>query len=335
MERKLATVQIISEINPIEGADMIEVATVKSWKLVCKKGGFAAGSKAVYCEIDSFLPLKPEFEFLRRTSYKKMGDTEGFRLRTVKMRGQVSQGLLLPMSVLPANREFEPGDDVTELLGILKYEPPVPAQLAGIMRGGFPSFLQKTDEERIQNLTGEYEAYKLKGEKYYVTEKLDGSSVTFYLQNNLFGVCSRNLDLLETEDNTLWKVARSLDIENKLRGLNKNFALQGECIGEGVQGNPYKLRGQTVRFFNAFDTDKRMHLGFEEFIGLAASLSLQTVPVLATAFTLPATIDELLQMADGMSALNSATDREGIVIRSHNRDVSFKVISNKFLLNEK
>ncbi len=335
MERKLASVQIISEINTIEGADMIEVATVKSWKLVCKKGEFAAGSKAVYCEIDSFLPLKPEFEFLRRTSYKKMGDTEGFRLRTVKMRGQVSQGLLLPMSVLPANREFEPGDDVTELLGILKYEPPVPAQLAGIMRGGFPSFLQKTDEERIQNLTGEYEAYKLKGEKYYVTEKLDGSSVTFYLQNNLFGVCSRNLDLLETEDNTLWKVARSLDIENKLRGLNKNFALQGECIGEGVQGNPYKLRGQTVRFFNAFDTDKRMHLGFEEFIGLAASLSLQTVPVLATAFTLPATIDELLQMADGKSALNSATDREGIVIRSHNRDVSFKVISNKFLLNEK
>ena len=335
MDRKLASVQIISDIQPIAGADMIEVATVKSWRLVCKKGEFEVGSKAVYCEIDCFLPLKPEFEFLRRTSFKKMGDTEGFRLRTIKMRGQVSQGLLLPMSVLPAGSSFEPGDDVTELLGIMKYEPPVPAQLAGIMRGGFPSFLQKTDEERIQNLTEEYEAYKLNGEKYYVTEKLDGSSVTFYLQNDLFSVCSRNLDLLETEDNTLWKMARAMDIENKLRGLNKNFALQGECIGEGVQGNPYKMRGQSVRFFNAFDTDQRRHLGFEEFIGLADKMDLQTVPVLETAFTLPATIDELLRWADGKSALNEATDREGIVIRSHDRDVSFKVISNNFLLNEK
>ncbi|MES2704696.1 MAG: RNA ligase (ATP) [Bacteroidota bacterium] len=339
MERKLASIQTVSDIQPIEGADLIEVATVRGWKLVVKKNEYKSGDLAIYCEIDSFLPIRPEYEFLRKSSHKKMGDVEGFRLRTVKLRGQVSQGLLLPMETLIGRADIidlsviSEGDDVTQALGIVKYEPPIPAQLAGVMRGVFPSFIPKTDEERVQNLTDIYEALVAKGDRYYTTEKLDGSSVTYYHNEGLFGVCSRNLDLLETPENSLWKVARTLDMERKLSVLG-NFALQGELIGEGVQGNPYKLRGQTVKFFNCFNINTQCYLPYNLFKSIIDTMGLESVPVLEDAYRLPPSIDVLLQQAEGRSCLSPQAEREGIIIRSHDRSVSFKVISNKFLLKE-
>lgn len=331
MERKLASVQVISDLQPIPEADLIEVATVKGWKLVVKKGEYAIGDRAIYCEIDSFLPIREEFEFLRKSSFKKMGEQEGFRLRTIKLKGQVSQGLLLPLSTLPHPDSLNEGDDVTDVLGVFKYEPPIPAQLAGVMKSYFPSFVPKTDEERIQNLTDSYPNYKKN--TFYVTEKLDGSSATFYLNNGVFGVCSRNIDLLETPDNSFWKVARQLDVEAKLQALD-NFALQGEMIGEGIQGNPYKLKGQHVYFYNAYDIDEQRYLPFEDFDKLMKGMGYNTVPIIEREFTLPDTIDELLAYAEGRSML-ADTEREGYVIRSHSRAISFKVISNKFLLKEK
>ena len=142
---------------------------------------------------------------------------------------------------------IEEGVDVTDLLGIVKYEPPIPAELSGKVKGNFPSFLRKTDEERVQNLTKEYEQYIQSDQKFYITEKLDGSSATFYFKDGVFGVCSRNLELLETAENTFWKVARELDLENKMKKFGINMSLQGELIGEGIQGNPYKIKGQTVK----------------------------------------------------------------------------------------
>lgn len=339
MERKLATVRIINDIQPIEGADMIELAIVDGWKVVVAKNvGHKVGDMVIYCEIDSFLPIREEFEFLRKSSYKKMGDQEGFRLKTIKLRGQVSQGLILPIHVLPLLEMVHEGQDVTEMLGVVKYEPPIPAELAGKVKGLFPSFIRKTDEERIQNLASEYELYKTKnkeGMKFYVTEKLDGSSATYYLKDGEFGVCSRNLELLETEGNTFWKVARELNLEELFTTLENNICLQGELIGEGIQGNPYKIKGQTVRFFNAFNIDTQEYLGLTEFITLVNGMKLETVPVLDTNFTLPETIEEMLKVADDKSILNPSFDREGIVIRSADRTISFKAISNKFLLNEK
>jgi RNA ligase (TIGR02306 family) len=297
----------------------------------------------IYCEIDSFLPIKEEFEFLRKSSYKKMGDQEGFRLKTIKLRGQVSQGLILPISVLNpegTNIYVDPfeGLDVTDMLGIIKYEPPIPADLAGKVKGLFPSFIRKTDEERVQNLASEYELYRTQnklGMKFYVTEKLDGSSATFFFKDGVFGVCSRNLELIETEGNTFWKVARELKLEELLGTLENNICLQGELVGEGIQGNPYKLKGQTVRFFNAFNIDTQEYLGLTEFVTLVNGMKLETVPVLDTNFTLPETIEEMLKVAEDKSILNPSFDREGIVIRSADRTISFKAISNKFLLNEK
>jgi len=337
MERKLATIRVISDIRPIEGADMIELATVGGWNVVVAKNvGHKVGDHVVYCEIDSFLPIKEEFEFLRKSSYKKMGDQEGFRLKTIKLRGQVSQGLILPMSVFG---EFGwtayEGLDVTDRLGIVKYEPPIPAELAGKVKGGFPSFLHKTDEERVQNLVKEYSEYKLTSvHQFYMTEKLDGSSATFYMNEGEFGVCSRNLELLETEGNTFWKVARELDLENKLKDKG-NICLQGELIGEGIQGNPYKIKGQTVYFFNAFDIDKQTRLGINEFLVLLDDMELSSVPILDVAMLLPETVTGMLELAEGKSRLNNNTEREGVVVRSLDNTISFKAISNKFLLSEK
>ena len=349
MERKLATIRKIKEINPIEGADAIELAVVDGWQVVVAKNvGHQVGDLVVYCEIDSFLPIEPEFEFLRKSSYKKMGDQEGFRLKTIKLRGQISQGLILPYSVIPIAQfataaDLPEGMDVSEVLGIVKYEPPIPAQLAGRVKGTFPSFLRKTDEERIQNLEKEYTEWTLSSKhQFYATEKLDGSSFTCYIKNGEFGVCSRNMDLLETEDNTFWTVARKLDLENKLRSFGKNICFQGEMVGSGIQGNHYSMKDQTVFFYNIFLVDEREYVGYDEFRNMLFDLDLACVPVLSYPFNFPAdsvvalpTVSALLRSAEGKSVLNDKVEREGLVIRSMDRTISFKVISNKFLLGSK
>lgn len=336
MERKLATIRRISDITPIDGADKIELVTVDGWKVVVAKDvGHKVGNLVVYCEIDSFLPIREEFEFLRKSSYKKMSDgKEGFRLKTIRLRGQLSQGLILPISVLDFGEMASEGQDVTERLGIVKYEAPIPAELSGKVKGLFPSFLRKTDEERVQNLASDYE--ELKEKKFYVTEKLDGTSATFYYKDGQFGVCSRNLELLESDENTYWKVARQLDIENKLASLDFNISIQGELIGEGIQGNPYKIKGQTVKFFTGFDISTQRRIHFVKLVVILQKLGLDYVPVLNEQFNfeLPDSIEDLLNLAEGKSALNPKTEREGIVVRTLDGEISFKAISNKFLLSE-
>ena len=246
-ERKLATIEVVKDLQPIEGADAIEVATIRGWKVVVKKNEFKVGDLCVYCEIDSVMPQRPEFYFLQ---------TSHFRIKTIKLRGQISQGICFTLDVLPneviSSTSYENlvGTDVTEVLGVTKYEPAIPAQLAGKVKGNFPSFLKKTDEERIQNM--EWVLTEYKDELFYVTEKVDGTSFTAYYNNGVFGVCSRNLDLFETEDNTHWKVARALKLEERMKSYGKNIALQGELLGEGIQKNHYQLKGQNILFFNVF-----------------------------------------------------------------------------------
>jgi RNA ligase (TIGR02306 family) len=362
MERKLASVQKIREIRPIEGADAIELAIINSWQVVVAKNvGHKVGDLVVYCEIDSYLPIEPEFEFLRKSSYKKMSDgSEGFRLKTIKLRGQVSQGLIIPLADAYAiykrnipnlDMTWFEGLDVTEMLNIVKYEPPVPAELAGKVKGYFPSFIRKTDEERVQNLTREYEGWKISSEhQFYVTEKLDGSSATFYVKDGEFGVCSRNLELADPgefvpgtvlcddgverpkQENTFWKVAREMEIKKKLLATGLNLCVQGELIGEGIQKNPYKLKGHTVRFYNAFDIDKQERLSLRDFLAIMGVMGFETVPVLSYEYPLPETVEDLLKQAEGKSVLNANTEREGLVIRSMDTKISFKAISNKFLL---
>lgn len=336
MIRKLARIEQITNIQPIENADAIELAAVKGWNVVIKKGEFKITDKCVYFEIDSFLPIKPEFEFLRRTSYKKLGDgTEGFRLKTIRFKGQISQGLVLPLSILGEKQnDFQLDDDVSEILGVIKYEPPIPAMLVGEIKDNFPSFIPKTNEERIQNLIEYYNDWRTL--EFYVTEKLDGTSITVYLRNGDLNICTRNFELKESETNTLWKVAKNLNLKEKLSKSSFNAAIQAELIGEGIQTNLYKLRGQTIKVFDIFNIDEKKHLSYEELKDTANFLELETVPMINENFKLPSLINELISYADGKSILNPEANREGIVLRTKNeKRVSFKVISNLFLLNEK
>lgn len=325
--RKLASIQRIRALAPIAGADAIETATVLGWQLVVKKGEFQIGDLCVYCEIDSILPDKPEFEFLRP---RKM------RIKTIRLRGQISQGICFPLSILPEGAVIEEDADVTDLLAVTKWELPIPPSLAGFAKGGFPSFLRKTDETRVQILQPLLDA--LAGEPCYITEKMDGSSVTYYLRDGEFGVCSRNLELLEDENNTLWKLAQELELEQKLRSLNGNFALQGEIIGEGINGNKLRLRGQTVRFFNLFDIDQYSYVPFEVFQHTLQRLNLPLAPVLQENFALHNDIPALVEIATRYSVISPEVWAEGIVIRPLKEQlfagdrVSFKVINPEFLL---
>ena len=325
--RKLASIQRILALDKIENADAIAKATVLGWQLVVKKDEFQVGDLCVYCEIDSLMPERPEFEFLK---------PRGMRIKTVRLRGQISQGICFPLSILPKGVKIAEGIDVTEILGITKYEPPIPANLRGKAKGGFPSFIPKTEETRVQVLQELIDKYQ--GETCYIAEKLDGSSVTYYLNKGVFGVCSRNLDLLETPDNTLWQVARELKIEEKLRALGGNLAIQGEIVGDSIQGNKYKLRGQTVYFFNWFDIDQYRYLDFAEFVIQIKAMELQAVPIINSNYSLENDINRLVELSIDKSMLNPVIQREGIVIRpliektDLSGRVSFKVINPEFLL---
>ena len=325
--RKLASVRVVSEITPIQDADMIEVAVVDGWKCVVKKNEFHVGDAVIYCEIDSFLPIREEFEFLRKSSYKKMGDEEGFRLRTVKLRGQISQGLLLPVSIV--KRPVNIGEDVTTELGIQKYEPPIPACLTGEVVGPFPSVIQKTDEERVQNLAADYPSFRER--LFYVTEKLDGTSFTGFYDRE-FGVCGRNWQYAESDGNSYWQIANRLELPQKLAGLGRRLAIQGELIGPGIQSNRYKLKEQQLYVFNVFDLDQIAYLEKSEVGELCERLGLQTVPFIEQR-TVPESIDQILALAEGKSQLNGTTEREGLVwVHGSGRDrISFKTISNRFL----
>jgi RNA ligase (TIGR02306 family) len=322
--RKLATIRKIDAITPIENADAIECATVGGWRVVIKKGEFQVGQLATYFEIDSWIP-EPIAPFLCQDRREYQG-VVGARLRTVKLRGQISQGLLIPV----ADPTWQEGDDVTDLLGVQKYEAPVPAQLSGMVRGDFPSRIPKTDQERIQNLGEPLRDWIAQNFTWEVTEKLDGTSMTVYWMDGQFGVCSRNLDLLETSENTLWRIARERDMEAQLRALGRDLALQGELIGENIQKNPYLLKGQDFYLFDVYDIKQGRRLNATE--RQALNLKLKHAPVLDQQSITSDSIAALLQQAEGKSALNPKAEREGLVFKCLERDISFKAISNKFLL---
>ena len=335
-ERKLASVVKIVDIQPIPDADAIVVATVKGWKVVVKVNEYKVGDLAVYYEIDSFLPIHPQFEFLRKSSFKRMGSSEGFRLKTIRLRGQISQGLLTPIPEGISNPKE--GDDLTETLGIVKYEPPIPAQLAGKIKGTFPSFIPKTEEIRIQNFESEV-GFSPVGERAYVTEKLDGTSFTCYFKDGVFGVCGRNWELSETDDNSLWRMAKMLELKDKMTKFGKNIALQGELIGAGINGNLYGLSDHKLYFFTGYDIDKGRRMFFDELEWVLFGLQLQMVPLLEKyGFVIPNEsniVDYMLKYAEGKSVLNMEVDREGVVVRGLEREFSFKAISNTYLLGSK
>ena len=343
--RKMASIQIIRDITPIEGADAIVLAHINGWAAVVKKDEFSVGQYVVFCEIDSWVPhgIAP-FLSKGREPREYLG-VKGERLRSVKLRGQLSQGLILPANVLPL-ADYAEGEDVSEKLGIVKYEPPIPAQLAGQVKGNFPSLVSKTEEERVQNIQG---LEKYLDEVFVETEKLHGTSVSFVLnENGEMEVCSRNLSLKEDENNLYWKLAKKNDALSMLNSVKnyyeatgvsvKSVAIQGEGVGQGVQkGWEYGI--QIPEFFLFTIQVNGVKIAEEDFQYISTTLGVKSVPQVRRA-TLRQLVGDaenissaLLKRVEGRSLIDGKTIREGSVFRCFtDSSFSFKVVNNQFLL---
>lgn len=340
MARKLASVQYVHDIYPIEGADHVEAIGVLGWKCVAKKGEFEVGDWCVYFEIDSFLPIDDRFEFLRASSFKNsdlLG--EGFRLKTQRFRGQISQGLALPMSILP-HSEYNLGQDVTGLLGVRKWEIEERASSNGTIIGTLPSGVPKTEETRIQaepNLIGEFA-----GLPYYISTKMDGTSVTMYLSDGRFGVCGHNYEYADDGSCSFWHYAHERDVEARLRSAGaNNIVVQGEFCGGGIQGNPLKLIKPEWYVFTISDSDTRRRWPLDEMIAFCDETGLARVPVEERDdFFGYNSVDALLARARG--TYESGATKEGVVVRPLTpvyskilqAPLSMKVINNDYLLKK-
>lgn len=344
IDRKLASIKKITEIRPIQEADAIECAIVGGgWPVVVKKGEFNVGDLALYAEIDSWIPTSLAPFLSKGKEPKEYNGIKGERLKTVKLRGQVSQGLLLPVTEalqkefshsfmsFEGARGLQDGDDLTEMLGIQKWEAPTPACLSGQVRGNFPSFIPKTDQERVQSI-GE-KLHKFSNIEFEVTEKLEGTSCTMYFYDGELNVCSRNLNLKYEDRSTYWQVAKSLGIEEKLSSPDfKSLAIQGEILGPKVQGNIYKLSKFNLLVFDVFDFSEGRYLPSNQRLQLCDKFGIDHVPVIDVRTICGLTVEDIVSMADGVSQLNANTLREGIVFKSVCGRHNFKSVSNEYLL---
>ena len=335
-ERKLATIRKISDIKLIPNADSICGYLIDGWTVVDSIGKYEKDQLVVFLEVDSFVPHELAPFLSKGKEPREYEGVKGERLRSVRLKKQISQGLLLPLQTvfeLPSitNCDVE-GADVTEALGIVKWERPMNAQLAGMARGNFPALVPKTDQPRIQNLTREFADYQL--DSWSITEKLDGSSCTFYLDaDDVFHVCSRNLDLKEDEANSFWKVARKFQIEDIMRrNFMKGMAIQGEMIGEGIQGNQYKVQ-LDFYVYDMYNTATGQYILPAQLKAACEKLGLKHVPIINENTSLVGeTIDSILAQAEGKSVLNGS-NREGLVWKSNTvHDRSWKSISTSWLL---
>lgn len=346
--RKMASIRSIDNIEPITDADSIEVATVGGWKVVVKKGEFKTNDLVVYLEIDSWVPTSLAPFLSKGKEPKVFNGVEGERLQTVKLRGQISQGLLLPIDCTTISDgegnviSVSEGDDVTEFLGIQKWERPLPTQLQGQAKGNFPSFIRKTDQERCQNLQKNI-FVDWKDLEWEISLKLDGSSLTGYYNNGETGICSRNLELKDNDENSgnsFIRTFNSSGLKDAIKSIGRNVAVQGEMMGEKIQGNRENLTGTILFIFDVFDIDNQQYMTPQdrlEFINLLFKNGYtgDIAPILNSKTTLHnigiSNITDLLSFADGESINNPV--REGVVFKCvTNGDISFKAISNKFLL---
>jgi RNA ligase (TIGR02306 family) len=336
--RALASIRKISDIQPIPNADAIVVASVDGWKVVIRKDEFQIGDLAIYVEIDSWVPTELAPFLSKGHEPRKYNDVAGERLRTIKLRKQVSQGLLLPASIIES--KVEEGQDVTELLNIQKWERPLPSQMQGVGTT-FPSCIPRTNQERVQNLSVDYFIH----DTWETSIKLDGSSMTVFINNNeenedVFGVCSRNWLLTDNEENahnTFIRMANKLNYVSILQTvkdvLGFNFAVQGEIMGPGIQGNRETLDEIEFFVFDIYNIDEARYLLPNERMQVVNILGWDHVPILNKNIALASmSIDDIIELANKQKSLNHQI-AEGIVFKSTTtQNNSFKSISTRFLL---
>jgi len=370
MTRKLVSIQRIHRIDPIAKADAIECVTIHGWELVAKKGEFSVGDLCCYYEIDSFLPEDPRYEFLK--DLKTHQGRKGYRIKTIKLRGQISQGLALPLSMFPEITNPIELDDVTDLLNVIKYDNSIaqsdnkPGLKAGPTAGKFPHFIPKTDQERIQNLSDWFTRYA--DVEWEETLKLDGSSCTMYkvakspslwsrikayfgapLVNYHFGVCSRNLEIKPSDNykqtftnsdkestyqaSDFWRMAHLYSVE---KYLPIGYAIQGELIGPRIQANHEQVDSLDYFIYDVYNINEQRYLTPQErhnFVNYFCTNSSKHVPVLGTIKIFEHCSDIKSLLARVQGqSMNSGTISEGRVYKSVDGTKSFKCINNDYLL---
>lgn len=369
-ERALARVVLIDSLHEIEGADRIELAMVGGWQVVVQKGLYVPGSKVVYFEVDSLLPLdRPCFESLGGVSSKlkfTIDDKPYARIKTMKLRKQLSQGFCVPASEAVAEH-LAVDTDMTKALGVIKYEAAGEKALngtpgnpkAGTSALGFPKFVPKTDQTRVQNITVQFAQARDKGELFEKSFKLDGSSLTAFVKDGVLGVASRNVGfrvhdetipfftavkkflqgkgwkrVIKADDNAFTQMAQKAGVMTALVSHGKNIAIQGEMVGPSIQKN---FEGVTENEFYCYDIyliDEQRYMLPKERQEFCVKYNIKHVPLASShALTLPVDVATAIADADGPSGLKGKM-REGFVYKSMERDFSFKVISNAYLLKE-
>lgn len=341
-ERALASIQKVLDIIPIEGADAIELAVIKGWQCIVKKGEFKQGDTGVFFEVDSFLPIDERYEFVRKSSYRQNEyNGEGFRIKTMKLRGAVSQGLFMPLPLFPELEGARLSDDVTGPLNVRKWTVPEFATSGGVAKDSRPAGAPTSDEIRIQSDPALLEM--LTGRPYYITTKMDGTSGTVYYLRGELGACSRNYDIAESKDALYWKPVFKYGLADKLPEYIESTAFEGivligEIVGPGVQKNRLGLAEIDWYVFDAivFDVPGGRYVTLDELKTITDELALKLVPVEEEGEAFNYSVSELIEKANGK--YSSGKDKEGIVVRSAGKaaikDVSFKVLNNEFLLKE-
>lgn len=340
MERKLATIRRITEIENIEGADRIQLARVDGWQSVVKKGEFRVGDNVIFIEIDSILPFEPWSEFLR----DKKDPEKPIRLKTCKLRGTLSQGIILPLSVIfDYDGPRSEGDDVTDYLKITKYEPAIAANLAGKAKGNFPTHLfPKTDSERIQNLWSPKFLDEIDGVKFVARFKEDGTSFTSFGHHGVMGICSRNL-MLDMDDGSVYKqMFEKYNFEELFKRIDRNLAIQAEIIGPGIQKNSSGVSEKQIRVFDIFDIDKQKYFNYDELWNFCEVNYLPQVTTLTDSFVFDRnvhTMEYILKMTE-QKYHGTNTQIEGLVFTPVEEMISkrlqgrlrFKMINPNYLL---
>jgi RNA ligase (TIGR02306 family) len=341
MERKLASIQRVLDILPIENADAIELACINGWQCVVKKQEFQVGDAGVFLEIDSIPPDTELFRFLwvpRGEDPQPGLRPAKFRIRTMRLRGTLSQGLLLPLRAFDLGPVVE-GENVTEALGVGKYEPPAPTGM-GDWRAPFPGYIPKTDEMRVQSVPGVLD--ELRELPYAITVKYDGTSATYCIdsRDGAFHACGRKQSVKEGV-NLYWDIARKYNIEAVLREA-PHYAIQGEIFGPGIQKNPLGRKQRDFAAFNVYDILSARFLDHAEARVFLNAHGIPAVATLEEGDAFGYSQEDLLALAEGKYE-GTDSEREGIVIRPRRETtsailggrLSFKAISNRFLLKEK
>ncbi len=337
MKRKLASIQTVLAIEPISNADAIELARIQGWQCVVKKGEFSVGAAGVFFEIDTVPPDDARFHFLwRPKDGTPIAQQASFRLRTLRLRGVLSQGLLLPLTQFPELPEdLRPGADVTELLRISKWEPQIP--MNDEVEGPFLPGIPKTDEMRVQSVP-EVIA-ELTGRPYVITVKCDGTSATYGIHSHTgaFTVCGRNWSI-KRGNNAYWHAAEKYQLETAL-ARHPEMIVQAELVGPGIQKNRLALPGIQLAAFNVYDQKNGRYLAHDEAGDFLGFIGVPMVDVLERGECFVHDQASLLALAEGFYS-GTQNEREGIVIRPLTESVSqvlggrlsFKAISNRFLL---